>query len=118
MTAVRSLLLGLCAVLLCVAVASADDKKDKPAKKSGSVTGEITAKDKDNKWIEVKADGEEKARKYIPHWRGGAPKDGGGPDKEMVKVFTTLKVGSRIQLDWEFEEHLRAVKIDVLKEKP
>src|SRR5262245_41673530 len=57
-----------------------EDKKDEPRK--GTVTGMVTAKG-DN-WIEVKADGEEKARRYVPHWRGGLPKDGGGPDKDMV----------------------------------
>src|SRR5436190_906910 len=106
MMALRSLLLVLGAALLCVAVASADDKTEKPTKKSGSLTGEVTLKDKDNKWIEVKADGEEKAKRYMPYWRGG---NNGGFDKDIVKVFSELKVGSRIQLDWEFDERPRAV---------
>lgn len=82
-------------------------------KKSGTVTGIVTKKEKN--WIEVKADGEEKGRRYVPKWIGGLPKDGGGLDKKMLKVFADLKVGSRIRMEWEFEERLRAVKIEVLK---
>ena len=77
------------------------------------MTGVVTAKG-DN-WIEVKADGEEKARKYVPHWRGGLPKDGGGPDKDMVAKIKETAVNSRVKLDWEFEERARVVKIEVLK---
>ena len=75
--------------------------------------GLLTAKG-DN-FIEVKADGEEKGRRYVPHWVGGAPAQGGGPDKKMLAVFEKLKVGSRIRLVWEFEERPRAVRIEVLK---
>ena len=30
-------------------------------------------------------------------------------------IFSELKVGSRLELQWEFEERLRAVKVKVLK---
>jgi hypothetical protein len=114
-------LLGLGAMGLCLTVGTAQDKKPdekKGDKKSeegrkGTVTGLVIAKG-DN-WIEVKADGEEKARKYVPHWKGGAPKDGGGPDKEMVAEIKKVAVNSRVKLDWEFEERARVVKIEVLK---
>ena len=66
------------------------------------MTGVVTAKG-DN-WIEVKADGEEKARRYVPHWKGGLPKDGGGPDKDMVAKIKETAVNSRVRLEWEFEE--------------
>jgi hypothetical protein len=89
-----------------------DDKKSEEGRK-GTVTGVVTAKG-DN-WIEVKADGEEKARKYVPHWRGGNPDKGGGPDKEMVAEIKKVAVNSRVKLDWEFEERARVVKIEVLK---
>jgi hypothetical protein len=110
MTALRSIVLVLAVAMVCVAVASADDKKEKPEKKSGTVTGEVTNKDKN--WIEVKADGEEKARRYMPQWRGG---NTGGFDKEILKVFSEVKVGSRVRLEWEFDERPRAVKVEVLK---
>src|SRR6516164_3877179 len=49
--------------------AATEDKKDAvkpPARRSGRVVGEVTAKTKN--WVEVKADGEEKARRYMPRW--------------------------------------------------
>jgi hypothetical protein len=114
-----ALVLGTCGSVPAFAGegrAAADKKESdkKEEKKSGTVVGEITAKG-DN-YVEVKADGEEKARRYVPHWVGGAPKDGGGPDKEMLKTIKELKVGSRVKLEWEFEERPRVVKVEVLKE--
>jgi hypothetical protein len=50
----------------------------------------------------------------MPRWIGGAPKDGGGPDKELVKVIKGLKLGSRVRLEWSFDERPRAVKIDLV----
>jgi len=98
---------------------AADDKSEpKEKKRSGTVVGALTAKgdvSKGQAWIEVKADGEEKARKYVPHWVGGAPKDGGGPDKKVMAKIKTLEVGSRVRLEWEFEERPRVVKVEVLK---
>jgi hypothetical protein len=82
--------------------------------KKGTVIGTLVAKEKN--WIAVKGDGEEKERKYVPHWVGGAPSAGGGPDKKMLEVFSKLKIGSRIELQWEYEERLRAVHVKVLKE--
>ena len=92
-----------------------DKKKEKSAEegRKGTVTGVVTAKG-DN-WIEVKADGEEKARKYVPHWKGGAPAAGGGPDKTMVAEIQKVAVNSRVKLDWVFEERPRVEKIEVLK---
>jgi hypothetical protein len=106
----RIALAGLFTVTV-VSLATAQEKKDEPRK--GTVTGVVTAKG-DN-WIEVKADGEEKARRYVPHWRGGAPADGGGPDKDMVAKIKDTPLKSRVKLDWEFEERARVVKIEVLK---
>lgn len=90
-----------------------DEKKEAPAKKKGTVVGTLSAKG-DN-WIEVKADGEEKGRRYVPHWRGGAPADGGGPDKKMLARFKELKIGTRVRIEWVFEERARVEKIEVLK---
>jgi hypothetical protein len=93
--------------------ASGDDKKDE--KRKGTVAGVVTKKADDGKWIEVKADGEEKARKYVPHWRGGAPADGGGPDKTMVAEIKKIPLKSRVRLEWVFEERPRVEKIEILK---
>jgi hypothetical protein len=104
------LLLGACLAVALWGSALADDKKPddkKPAKKSGTVTGTLVAKPQNA--IEVKADGEEKPRRYVPHWLAG------GFDKKMLATFKDLKVGSRVRLEWEFDERARVVKIEVLK---
>lgn len=108
-------LAGILALTLTVTTAGrADDAKKSPDEgKKGTVTGVVTAKG-DN-WIEVKADGEEKPRKYVPHWKGGAPKDGGGPDKDMVARIKEVPVKARVRLEWSFEERPRVEKIEVLK---
>jgi hypothetical protein len=107
---------ALAAVLLFACIATADDKKanDKSQEgKKGTVVGVVTAKGET--WIEVKADGEERARRYMPHWRGGAPKDGGGPDKKIVAEIKDVPVGSRVRLEWSFQERPRVEKLEVLK---
>lgn len=111
--------LGLVALAQVGNPALAQDKKkekDPLEGKKGKVIGTLT--DKGPNFIEVRADGEEKGRKYVPHWVGGAPAQGGGPDKKMLKVFSELKVGSRIEVEWVFEERLRAVGVQVLKAPP
>ncbi|MFM7109687.1 MAG: hypothetical protein ACKO26_00970 [Planctomycetota bacterium] len=90
-----------------------DKKEGKPRQRKGELTGVVTGKG-DN-WIEVKADGEEKARKYVPHWRGGNPNMGGGPDKAMVAELKKVPLKSRVRLEWTFEERPRVEKIEVLK---
>ena len=102
-------------VLSLAAVADAVGKaqEKKADERRGEVVGVAVAKS--GFWVEVKADGEEKARRYVPHWRGGAPKDGGGPDKEMVAKLKEVPVNSRVRLEWVFEERPRVEKIEVLK---
>jgi hypothetical protein len=95
-----------------VLAAQAKKEKDKNEGKKGKTVGILTAKGEN--FIEVQADGEEKARKYVPQWKGGLPAKGGGPDKAMLKIFRSLKVGSRLQVSWIFEERLRALAIEVL----
>jgi hypothetical protein len=88
-----------------------DDKKDE---KKGAVVGVLTAKG-DN-WIEVKADGEEKARRYTPHWLAAEKNQGSaGLDKKMVAIIKELKVDSRVRVEWEYDERARVVKVKVLK---
>jgi hypothetical protein len=98
---------------LCVAAQDKKDEKKKDEPRKGTVTGVVSAKG--DSWIEVKADGEEKPRRYVPHWKGGLPKDGGGPEKDMVAKIKETAVNSRVRLEWEFEERARVVKIEVLK---
>lgn len=96
---------------------TAQDKAQKKAKnpeegRKGTVTGLVTSKG-DN-WIEVKADGEEKGRKYFPHWVGGNPAQGGGPDKKMIAEIKKTPLKSRVSLEWLFEERPRVEKIEIL----
>lgn len=69
MSFARTALTSLAVVLMFAGLNLADEKK-KPAKKSGTLTGAVTAKGKN--YIEVKADGEENARRYMPRWIGNA----------------------------------------------
>jgi len=93
-----------------------ETKKEKDAKegRKGSVIGILVKKEKNA--IEVRADGEEAPRKYVPQWVGGQPKDGGGPDKAMLKSFQSLKIGSRVEVQWLYEERLRVMSVKVLAE--
>src|SRR5690349_16974970 len=87
--------------------AHGQDKKEKKERnplegKKGTVIGTLT--EKGPNYIELKADGEEKARRYVPQWHGGLPAQGGGPDKMIVKQISELKIGSRLEVEWLFEE--------------
>jgi hypothetical protein len=102
---------------LCAADEQKKDAKKAEKGKKGTVVGVLTAKgDKDN-WLEVKADGEEKGRRYSPHWRSISP-GVGGLDKKMLATIKKLKVGSRLRLEWTFDERARIEKVEVLKEAP
>jgi hypothetical protein len=94
--------------------AFAQEKEKNPLEgKKGKVVGTVVKK-ADN-FIEVKGAGEEEARKYFPEWRGGLPAQGGGLDKEILKTFRELKIGSRVEIEWVFHERLRALKVTVLQ---
>jgi hypothetical protein len=108
--------LGLLFGWMCVMVGAGVTQEPKPkeGQRKGTLVGVVTAKGEN--WIEVKADGEEKARRYVPHWRGGLPAQGGGPDKAMVAQIRATPVGSRVRLEWEHDgERARVVKLEVLK---
>lgn len=111
-----TLVAGLTVLWSGSAALLAQDKKeggkDEPKVKKGKLMGVVVAKTKNS--IKVKAFGEEKEREYFPHWVGGLPKDGGGPDKKMLATFEKLKVGQKIRLTWEWEERFRAVEVEVL----
>ena len=115
---IRFLVVSLILGMSCGSMALAQDKDKKKEKnplegKKGTVIGMLT--NKGPAFIEVKADGEEKGRRYIPHWVGGSPAKGGGPDKNMLKIIHDLKVGSRLEVQWEFEEHVRVIGVKVLR---
>ena len=110
MMLVRWLTSSLILSLLMGVSARGEDKK--PPEKSGTVYGLVTAKDKS--WIEVKGDGEEKARRYVPRWVStGAGQ--GGLDKNTLQAIADVKLGSRVRIEWEFDERARVVKLEVVK---
>jgi hypothetical protein len=76
-------------------------------KTAGTIVGFLTAKG--DSWVEIKADGEEKARRYIPVWG----KD--GPDKSIMKVIADTPLNSRVEMDWRQDNRPRIVKLQVLK---
>lgn len=97
------------------AVFAQDKKKEKAPLEGKKGVALGTLVDKGPNFIELKADGEEKGRRYVPPWVGGAPAQGGGPDKKIVKLISELKVGSRLEVEWVFEERLRVLAVKVLK---
>jgi len=75
----------------------------------GTARGILTAKGES--WIEVKTDGEERSRRYLPFWRGGAPGEGGGFDRTMLETIRKLVVPNRVEVQWKQEEHRRIVSV-------
>jgi hypothetical protein len=86
---------------------------DEPAIKAGRVAGTLTAKGR--AWIEVKGDGAPGARRYVPHWVGGAPKRGGRWDRDAVEAIEKLKVGGRVRVEWAYDLRPRVVKVEMIK---
>ena len=81
----------------------------------GVVTGTVAAKGP--AWVEVKSASGQTAR-YIPPWRGGLPKDGGGPDAALVAQLAALKAGDRVRVQWSVDKHLRLDHLEVLPAAP
>ena len=63
---------------------------------SGVVTGKGDSKDGKNGWVEVKADGEEKGRRYWP----AADRKAGGPDREILAAIRQVEIGARVRVEW------------------
>jgi hypothetical protein len=68
------------------------------------VVGKLTAKGKG--FIEVKADGEEEARKYVLHFGG---------TKKLLQAMEEIPVGSRVRVDWLFVERFRVIELQRVK---
>ncbi len=83
------------------------------AKRSGKLQGILTAKS--STWIEVKADGENFVRRYIPAWRGGLPREGGGLDGFVLNKIKEVRTGNRVELYWSYDEYFRAINLRILK---
>lgn len=106
----RMLLTGLLAFAVAV-VAGAQEKKDEKKAdepRKGTVTGTVAAKG-DN-WIEIKADGEEKPRRYFIAYKKNV-----GPDKDMIAKIKETPEKTRVRIEWFFQERLRVETLEVLK---
>lgn len=108
----RQLLLLLSFVLLPWTALTAAEREEAapPSERSGTDVG-VIQKVMPGRGAIVLLSDKGHVRTYVPHWRGGLPKDGGVPDPEMVEIVRGLSVGDRVELKWEWEERFRVVKL-------
>lgn len=74
----------------------------------GTVVGRVTGLG--DRWIEITPEGG-KPQRFRPRWIGGAPADGGGPDKSMLQLLGKQTVGAKVALTWELPEGKRVIDI-------
>jgi hypothetical protein len=79
--------------------------------KSGTVVGVIVAKGENS--IDVRENKDTPAETYRPMWKGGLPKEGGGPDRDMLKLFASAKVNDWVKIDWVWHEGRRVSKLQI-----
>jgi hypothetical protein len=108
----RRVLGAVSVVVMCLWVSAAlagDKKVEGPAKgDKGAATGVIAKMDGGKITLKVG----EKETVFMPYWKGGAPKDGGGFDKDMMKTLSQFKVGDKVKISWTMEEHQRIDTIE------
>jgi uncharacterized membrane protein YkoI len=97
----------------CRAIVSVNPVR--PDSNSGTLTGTVTAKDANNKWVEVRPDMKGPVERYTPHWVGD---NSGGPDKKMVNAISKVKVGDIVRVGWEYDIRRRLVKLEPAGGKP
>ena len=50
---------------------------------------------------------------FMPHWRGGLPKDGGGLDAAMRQRLEAFRPGQRVTIRWVWQERRRIEAIEL-----
>lgn len=96
--------------LLFASPAFAKEKDGGKEGEKGTLTGEVVKKD----GSKLTVSGGGKTLTFMPYWRGGMPKDGGGFDKEMVAKLKTIERGDHVKVEWTFQEHYRIDSITKL----
>jgi hypothetical protein len=56
--------------------------------------------------------------RFVPRWRGGNPKQGGGFDPAMLRKIRSMRPGHVVEVTWSWEEKKRATAISVVQEGP
>lgn len=74
-----------------------------PAGTTGATTGTIARIDGPKLLLRTGDD----VLLFMPHWRGGAPKDGGGLDPAMRKRLQEFHAGDRVTITWTWQERRR-----------
>lgn len=109
---------GVC-ILLFLAVSllltppTLADEEQVEHERGGSFKGIVL--EKSDTWIRVRPDGNEEWMRLTPHWRGGMPADGGGLDERMLKAIDKTPVGSRVAINWVWEERPRVTRLQILE---
>ena len=80
-----------------------------PNGKKGMVTGIVASKGQH--WIEVMVDGGI-IKRYIPF--GGLPEDDRDYDQPTLDQIQQIRIGDRVELQWEFQKYLRIARIKSL----
>ena len=88
---------------------------EKPAPTSGTVIGILTAKC--DAWIAVKAESDQEGIRYYAFWRGGAPNQGGGFDRQMIETIKKLPLANLVKVAWQVQEHRCIVSVEMIVPK-
>lgn len=52
---------------------------------------------------------------FMPHWRGGMPKDGGCLDQATLEAMGRFKAGQQVRIAWTWSERRRIETIEAVK---
>jgi hypothetical protein len=103
---VRLLPVLLLLLVVLPVLAQPDAGKDAPPTQ-GTVVGIVVARGE--AWVSVKAEADKEPIRYIPFWRGGAPADGGGPDKDTLAALKKVYLSNLVEVSWQLQENQRRI---------
>ena len=101
------------AVLILAFISLSSSIQVRATEDSGSTEGMLTSKGE--YFLMVKPESQE-ALKFVPYWRGGLPRDGGGFDKDTLQSIKDVKSGSKVRVSWKQDDFKRIVKVEVLEQ--